>query len=92
MAKVAIIRSIGFPISSKIIFRGRRNKTERTTFSSEFRLFCETKNLRNSVPSHSTEHSFARGWSGRGGRMKGGDRVGGVEAEGAELKGENERG
>jgi hypothetical protein len=57
----------------------KQYNTERTTLSSELRLFHETKNLRNSVPSHSVE-----------GRMKGGGEVGVVEAEGAEWERGNE--
>ncbi len=46
--------------------------------SSEFRLFRETKNLRNSVPSNSAEGENKRGW--------------GAESEGANEGGWSRRG
>jgi hypothetical protein len=43
---------LGFPISIK---KGSFAETERTIVSLEFRLFRETKNVRNSVASHTSE-------------------------------------
>ncbi len=51
---------VGYPVFSKKVFCGRWNKTERNTVLSEFRLFGETKNLQNSVPSHSAEQKRYR--------------------------------
>ncbi len=57
----------GFPISSKIIIsRKTKQDAERTTVSSKFRLFRETINLRNSVPSHSAEGENERGAESEG--------------------------
>jgi len=45
----------GSQFPAKKLFRKRQNKTEWTAVSSEFRLFRETKNFRNSVPRQSSE-------------------------------------
>jgi hypothetical protein len=42
----------------KKLFCGSRNKSERTTVLSECRLFRETENFRNSVPSYSAEQKY----------------------------------